>query len=135
MAGEITYTSVARLAAEGIVELTARTQRGDLHWRPTATAPVARFVVEDNGVRYTLTAGRDGLPTILTAFDTARRLVLWKVSAAAATHSALSALEQLVTTQFAPVRSAHEPDWSRVVLFPLRPVSAGSTALVVERSA
>lgn len=132
MVGDGAYTSVVRLAAEGVVRLEGRTRCGDLFWRPTAPAPVARFVAEDDGVRYTLTAGRDGLPTVLTAFDTTRRLLLWKASG---TFSALRRLERLVATRFAPEKSPAAPDMSRVVLFPLRRVASESVAPPVERSA
>lgn len=132
MLGDGAYVSVVRLAAEGVVRLEGRTRRGDLVWRPTATTPVARFVAEDDGVRYTLTAGRDGLPTVLTAFDTVRRLLLWKASGAS---PVLQALERLVATRFAPAASPTAPDMSRVALFPLRRIAAEPAVPLVERSA
>ncbi len=135
MAGDITYVSVARLAAAGVAQLVLRTRHGDLSWRQTTATPVARFTAEDDGIRYTLTVGRDGLPTILTAFDTAQQLLLWKTSSTPSLPADLQALEQLVTTRFTPANAATTPTRSRVILFPLRPVLAATTASLAERSA
>ncbi len=134
MTSEITYRSVARLAAEGVARLEERTRRGELLWRPVASVPVARFTADDAGIRYTLTIGRDGLPTLLTAFDSARRLVLWKASGAPSGRPDLQALERLVTARFAPAKSPAEPDMSRVAIFPLRRPPAAASPLI-ERSA
>ncbi len=118
MVGE--HTSLSRQVAEGIARLEARTRQGELHWQAVAVAPVVRFVADDEGVRYTLTGGRDGLPTVLTAFDTARRIVCWKVSGTPNTQPQLGTLAELVLTRFGPAKTALVPDMTRVVMFPAR---------------
>ncbi|OYT72516.1 MAG: hypothetical protein CFK52_04765 [Chloracidobacterium sp. CP2_5A] len=135
MADEIAYVSVVRLAAEGVAQLEERTRRGELRWRPVALGPVARFTADDADLRYTLTGGRDELPTVLTAFNTARRTLLWKLSGVSSARPALQALEHLVTTRFAPAKSPAEPDMSRVAMFPLRRAAAAAVSPLVERSA
>ncbi len=118
MAGE--HTSLSRQVAEGITQIEARTRQGALCWQAVTVAPVMRFVAEDEGVRYTLTGGRDGLPTVLTAFDTARRIVCWKVSGTPNTQSRLCVLADLVLARFGPAKTALVPDMTRVVMFPAR---------------
>ncbi len=127
------HTSLSRQIAEGIARLEARTRQGELHWQAVAVAPVARFVADDEGVRYTLTGGRDGLPTLLTAFDTARRIVAWKVSGTPNTQSRLCALADLVLARFGPAKTALVPDMTRVVMFPARPAAGVWT--LAERTA
>jgi hypothetical protein len=125
MAGE--HTSLSRQMAESIAQLETRTRQGGLHWQAVAASPVVRFVAEDGDVRYTLTGGRDGLPTVLTAFDPARRLVGWKVSGTPNTQPRLWALASLVLEQFGPAKTAVVPDMTRVVMFPARPAATGWT--------
>jgi hypothetical protein len=118
------HTSLSRQVAEGIARLEAHTRQGVLCWQAVAAAPVMRFVADDEGVRYTLTGGREGMPTVLTAFDTARRIVVWKVSGTPNKQPRLWALADLVLARFGPPKTALVPDMTRVVMFPVRPAAA-----------
>lgn len=127
------HTSLSQRVAEGIARLEARTQQGRLHWQAVATSPVPRFVTDDEGVRYTLTGGRDGLPTVLTAFDPTRRVLCWKVSGTPSMQPQLWALARLLLAQFGPATTALVPDMTRVVMFPSRPTTSAWT--LAERTA
>ncbi|MFQ3582244.1 MAG: hypothetical protein SNJ67_02185 [Chloracidobacterium sp.] len=135
MVGGHTYLSMTKLAGEGVLQVEARTRCGELAWRPVAVAPVTRFVADDDGIRYTLTDGRDGLPTMLTAFDPARRIVLWKTTGTPSTNPTLEALAAIVKTKFAPAKSPLEPDMSRILMFPLRRAVPDQATTWIERSA
>jgi len=121
MVGE--HTSLSQQIAKGITQLETRTRQGSLRWRVVTTAPVVRFVADDEGLRYTLTGGRDGLPTVLTTFDPVRRVVRWKISGTPNTQPQLWTLADLVLAQFGPAKAVVVPDMTRVVMFPVRPTA------------